>query len=216
MSSLSITSLRDKICAFLESKLLLLSSRSFLHHSSCSSSAFCSADSNSSILSISESTLAKGFPICSMTMTLLSETDLSTAATFSSCIAKSCLLSAGFTTCLLMLERCKKNNFPLVDSTLPKVSKASSLLRMAMAWAMAACSFVRNAVRVSYCFAFSAQIFCNSVKKLSASAFSACAVESFFSADARLLSLPLSCSCLPASVSSMDFRESFCAVIKFS
>mmetsp|Transcript_36508 Transcript_36508/g.98830 ORF Transcript_36508/g.98830 Transcript_36508/m.98830 type:complete len:202 (+) Transcript_36508:1052-1657(+) len=59
----------------------------------------------------------------------------------------------------------------LVAATVPNVSKAASLFRIAMASAMAASSFVLSAVRSSYSLALAEHILINSSRKVSASPF---------------------------------------------
>mmetsp|Transcript_48915 Transcript_48915/g.116275 ORF Transcript_48915/g.116275 Transcript_48915/m.116275 type:complete len:209 (+) Transcript_48915:923-1549(+) len=166
VSSRSLISLlRPRISESFVSMSAFVLFRSALHQSLFCSSDSCSFSIKSSIFSISANTMSKGLP------------SLRSCIALSKCLEPLTARLRNFSTSkrlpemdLLLLPVCKnsgKVSPVLVASTLPKVVNAASLLRMAIASAIAASSWVRRAKRSWYCLAFSAHMGNNSAKKAS-------------------------------------------------
>mmetsp|Transcript_102538 Transcript_102538/g.294195 ORF Transcript_102538/g.294195 Transcript_102538/m.294195 type:complete len:205 (-) Transcript_102538:830-1444(-) len=184
---------------------MLVFSRSESHHAFWLSSLSSSAEISVIIFLISVKTISKGLPACSMAKTL-AMTGLCLAP--SARCKKATALALGEASsawaltearapCLWTEARCTNDTAPvLVAATLPKIAKAASLLRMAMASARAVSSDARSSTRVSYCFFFAAHMSKSLAKKSSASALVLSADSSCVLFAARSPSLSESRPCL--------------------
>mmetsp|Transcript_173104 Transcript_173104/g.555059 ORF Transcript_173104/g.555059 Transcript_173104/m.555059 type:complete len:238 (-) Transcript_173104:800-1513(-) len=158
-----------------------VSERSLSHQLFCSMSAAPSLSMSPNIFSISSSTTLKGLFAWSMEMMRPKRGDepLTSSAAWRKPMAflrGSASLPAPARSaswrCLRMTAPRWKNCCAPEDvaETPPKVAKAASLLRMAMASARAVSSDARSSTRVSYCFFFAAHMSKSLAKKSSASA----------------------------------------------
>mmetsp|Transcript_103408 Transcript_103408/g.299128 ORF Transcript_103408/g.299128 Transcript_103408/m.299128 type:complete len:224 (-) Transcript_103408:314-985(-) len=196
------------IISFFVSMSAFVTFRSSSHQALCCVSFSPSALSKESIFSISWSTTAKGLfarsreamrPKAKEPCTLASLWRNSCAARRGA--AESALAEAAAAKrCRRMVARrvCTKAGpvAPVdVASTVPKVAKAASLLRMAMASERAVSSLVLRATRSSYCFFFAAHISESFSRKSSASAFAAVATSSWPRFVDKSPSLPPSSLC---------------------
>mmetsp|Transcript_86038 Transcript_86038/g.221538 ORF Transcript_86038/g.221538 Transcript_86038/m.221538 type:complete len:203 (-) Transcript_86038:774-1382(-) len=191
VTSPSIWVVSSSISVSLAARALPLASRSALHQSSCFLSAAPSSTISVSILPISSRTVEKGFSASSSvsTLTKCSGLSLPQAACSSSC---TCLRTERGRL-LRTRARCRKLAGPvvpsLVASTLPNVSKAESLFKIAIASEIAASSLLRIMFLCSYSFAFCSHMGVNSARKSSSLAFSCSALDScdFFVASSSSL-----------------------------
>mmetsp|Transcript_62891 Transcript_62891/g.164922 ORF Transcript_62891/g.164922 Transcript_62891/m.164922 type:complete len:244 (+) Transcript_62891:809-1540(+) len=154
------------------STLSLLSERSLSHHPSCFASALPSSTISPNMLSIWRRTSSNGLSASSMASTLISFSDLSLphALWRSAWTSALGLLSAE---CLRICRKLAALVAPLaVASALPNVSKAESLLRMAIASETAESSLARIMFRSLYCSAFALHVGSTSPRKSSSVAFS--------------------------------------------
>mmetsp|Transcript_155871 Transcript_155871/g.499738 ORF Transcript_155871/g.499738 Transcript_155871/m.499738 type:complete len:229 (+) Transcript_155871:1036-1722(+) len=180
-------------------------SRSESHHAFCLSSATSSSSIREIILPISSKTIANGLLAFNMATTrpkselplvplrfCKKATALALAVTSGACAA------AAPARC-----RCTAESWmnwapaaPVdVAATLPKASKALSLLRMAMHSAMAVCSLALKLTRSSYCVFLSDHMSTNFTTKSSASASEACESASCVFLSPKMPSLLLSKPC---------------------
>mmetsp|Transcript_89512 Transcript_89512/g.200277 ORF Transcript_89512/g.200277 Transcript_89512/m.200277 type:complete len:231 (+) Transcript_89512:552-1244(+) len=198
--SASISPLRVMIWLFFSCSSLVFVVLSELHQASWSSSACSSAAIRSIIFWISVSATVNGLPDARSAMALASVTDLPNFAAFRSkaCASRLCVSCATKPRrgrCFLDLAWRRAVGPLFVAATVPKVWKAASLFRIAMASEMAASSCVLSSVRSSYSCAFWVQMASNESRKFSDSSFCLCASANRPFFVARSPSLPLSDAC---------------------
>mmetsp|Transcript_54339 Transcript_54339/g.157787 ORF Transcript_54339/g.157787 Transcript_54339/m.157787 type:complete len:234 (-) Transcript_54339:821-1522(-) len=227
MASVSseIASFRALICVFLLTISSFVTLRSSSHHFLWVASFWPSAASKSIIFWISWRTTAKGFSARNIEAMRRNMDEPCVSAAFwrNSCAAfrrgaASKPVTASATAKAPARWRrtaerrsCTRRTPPtVVASTVPKVSKAASLLRMAMASDKAASSFMRNWTRSSYCFFFAAHMSRSFWRKSTASSLAMLASSSCPRFVARSPSLPPRWPCFRSYES---FKSSWAACI---
>mmetsp|Transcript_173107 Transcript_173107/g.555077 ORF Transcript_173107/g.555077 Transcript_173107/m.555077 type:complete len:274 (-) Transcript_173107:692-1513(-) len=190
----------SSIFLFAESRLSLVSLRSLSHQFFWSASASPSFSMRPSIFSISSRTVLKGLLAWSMAM-MRPKSGEEPFTSSAACRKPMALLrgssfeasapaAAESWRCLRMVLFFWKNCAPVeVADTEPKVAKAASLFKIAMASDRAASSWVRKSTRFSYCFFLDAHISKSFAKKSSASAFWDSAASSWVLFDDKSSSL---------------------------
>mmetsp|Transcript_104729 Transcript_104729/g.165320 ORF Transcript_104729/g.165320 Transcript_104729/m.165320 type:complete len:242 (-) Transcript_104729:51-776(-) len=196
---------RVVISALRSARLSSFSFLSELHQSSLFLSSLPSSSFKVIIFSISSKTFSKGLPASTTAKAFAIRSDFADV--------RICSNSRRNTASLRRWPSCKKEAaalvFPVeVAETVPNVSKALSLLRIAIASAMAASSLARSSLRASYSFALAAHVSFSWDKNSSASDKSFFAVVNCFFLDESASSLELSVSCFSLKVVSIDLNAS--------
>mmetsp|Transcript_70121 Transcript_70121/g.182790 ORF Transcript_70121/g.182790 Transcript_70121/m.182790 type:complete len:241 (-) Transcript_70121:831-1553(-) len=229
LSSSDILNSRPVISSFADCRAAFFSSCVLSHHAFLSVSISPSSSMRASIFLISSSTVSNGFSASSRASTRAALRECrDEAALRSRASARSRRAAEPTTRAPLRPLSCRSEGAPTlrvcsrrapvvpveVAATLPKASKAMSLLRIAMAWAIAVSSLVRSATRFSYCAAFSVQSSRSCSRKASASAFSASSASFRLFLLSRSSSLPESSVCTsPSRVSISPYSARRSAVI---
>mmetsp|Transcript_2643 Transcript_2643/g.6837 ORF Transcript_2643/g.6837 Transcript_2643/m.6837 type:complete len:278 (-) Transcript_2643:490-1323(-) len=175
--------------------------RSSTHQSRCSRSFAASWSMRPSIFSTCSSTTWKGFWACSRARTLAMRGEEPAALARNCCAAlRFCTSSTRGATCrwrrtLLSCMNVGPVAPVFVASTVPKVAKAASLLRMEMASERAASSLSRSRTRFLYSLALAAHMSCSCARKVSASSRASLASASWPFLMERSWSLPDSLPC---------------------